>query len=107
MPGKPGGSTVWDKSDFLLELAVALFSAAQAGGAMNPGMRDAVIEHLTKMGHTVTWEAIRPFHPPLFPDSSQTCGIVTSIEKTPCLVAKPCGGTLASMRISSSACFST
>lgn len=59
MPGRPGGNTVWDKPEFLMELGIGFFSAAQASGGLNQEMRDAIIDHLQKQGFTVTWEAIR------------------------------------------------
>ncbi|KAH6982963.1 hypothetical protein BKA56DRAFT_671710 [Ilyonectria sp. MPI-CAGE-AT-0026] len=59
MPGRPGGNTVWDKPEFLMELGIGFFSAAQASGGLSQEMRDAIIDHLEKQGFNVTWEAIR------------------------------------------------
>ncbi|KAF7542869.1 hypothetical protein G7Z17_g11208 [Cylindrodendrum hubeiense] len=62
MPAKPGGATLWDNSEFLMELGIAFFQAAQSSGGLSQKMRDAIVDYLQKQGHNVTWEAIRA-HP--------------------------------------------
>ncbi|KAK7417153.1 hypothetical protein QQX98_004756 [Neonectria punicea] len=58
MPAKPGG-TVWDNAEFLKELGVSFFLAAQENGGISPEVRKGIVDHLESRGFTITWEAIR------------------------------------------------
>ncbi|KPM37195.1 hypothetical protein AK830_g9352 [Neonectria ditissima] len=58
MPPKAGG-TVWDNSEFLMELGVSFFLAAQENGGISPEVRKSIVDHLQNRGFSITWEAIR------------------------------------------------
>ncbi|KAI5466912.1 hypothetical protein BGZ63DRAFT_398537 [Mariannaea sp. PMI_226] len=51
--------TAWDNTEFLMDLGVGLFVAAQASGGLGQNVRDGIVTFLEKQGHTTTWEAIR------------------------------------------------
>lgn len=58
MPTKLGG-TQWDSAEFLMDLSLSLYVAAQASGGLGQNTRDALVVYLQQQGHKTSWEAIR------------------------------------------------
>ncbi|KAM0669084.1 hypothetical protein ACQRIU_002646 [Beauveria bassiana] len=56
MPAKAG---VWENSEFLMELSLALFQVASGGGALSTQAKSAVEAYLKAQGHDQSWESIR------------------------------------------------
>ncbi|KAM5351966.1 hypothetical protein ACJ41O_004689 [Fusarium nematophilum] len=52
-------TTNWEDSEFLMDLGVALYSAAQAANGLTPNIKEAVEAYLKERGHATTWEAVR------------------------------------------------
>ncbi|KAM5384264.1 hypothetical protein ACJZ2D_001569 [Fusarium nematophilum] len=75
-------TTNWEDSEFLMDLGVALYSAAQAANGLTPNIKEAVEAYLKERGHATTWEAVRPFSAPPSPklplpsSSSPLCQIL-------------------------------
>lgn len=58
MPPK-GNSGIWHDAPFLEDLALVMYEAAHHAGGLTPRVKNAVEETLRKLGHEVSWEAIR------------------------------------------------
>ena len=104
----PKGNNVWANAAFLEDLAVALYEAGDSGHALTPAVRAGIEAHLSKLGHSVTWNGIRYVVRHL-PDSWRICSPFTFLThhitsrprySPPCL-APSCAGTKASIKTSS------
>ncbi|KAJ3516386.1 hypothetical protein NM208_g14850 [Fusarium decemcellulare] len=49
----------WDNADFLMELGIALFTAAQANKSLPPPVKEAVEEYLKGCGYSTSFDAVR------------------------------------------------
>ncbi|RSM09972.1 hypothetical protein CDV31_007490 [Fusarium ambrosium] len=49
----------WDNSDFLMDLGIALFTAAQANKALPVPVKDAVEAYLKERGWNTSFDAVR------------------------------------------------
>ncbi|KAF4459346.1 hypothetical protein FALBO_13891 [Fusarium albosuccineum] len=49
----------WDNADFLMELSIALFTAAQANKSLPPPVKEAVEEYLKGCGYSTSFDAVR------------------------------------------------